>query len=553
MASLNPLSGVLGRRKAAHLLRRASFRQTRAKVDEMAGQTAAEALVSLLTAYPLQLDQPVFADPMNGGTPVTWVNPPQPPSATLPGDDADLTRFVMGWWVNEALHDAGASHRMALFFHQFLAVDAASGSSMQFFDYLGLLRWGSLGNFKKLATKMVTDNCMLNYLNHDQNFAQNPNENFAREFFELFTVGRGQPSGPGDYGTFTEDDVIAAARVFTGFNHAQRHQNSDLETLLPAGKAYPQSHDFTPKTFSARLGGATITAPTQDLAGMVAELNAFVDLVFAQPEGSKNICRRLYHFFVTRNIPQEVEDDIITPLAQLLVASNFELKPVLEKLLQSEHFFDADDSNNADEIVGALIKSPLDLSLQALTFFQLPIPDPIAENAKHYSDFYSAAVLERMLARAGMDLFYPQDVAGYSGYYQDPVLNRQFFNSATIVQRYKLPQILFTGTHAWGSGSNDSIGTKLDVATWMRDSGVVSDPSDSYVLVEELLYYLFPEEPDNERFTHFLVTVFLDQLPPQDWVYEWENFLTTSDDSEVKIPLERLLNAILYAPEYQVY
>ncbi len=550
MASLNPHSGVLGRRKAAHLLRRASYRQTRIKVDEMAGQTAAEALATLLLPYPLQLDQPVYSDGVSA--PVTWVNPPQPPSASLPADDADLTRFVMGWWVNEALHDPGLGHRMALFFHQFLAVDAASGSSMEFFDYLALLRWGSLGNVKKLVTKMVADNCMLTYLNNDQNFAQNPNENFAREFFELFTIGRGQPAGPGDYTTFTEDDVIQAARVFTGFNHAQRHQYSDPDTMLPAGKAYPQSHDFDPKIFSPRFGGATINAPSNDTVGMVAELNLFVDLVFAQPETSKNICRRLYHYFVTRNIPQEVEDDIITPLAQLLVDSDFELKPVLEKLLQSEHFFDADDSANTDEIIGALIKSPLDLSLQALTFFQLAIPDPVTENAKHYADFYGAAVLERMLARAGMDLFYPQDVAGYSGYYQDPALNRQFFNSATIVQRYKLPQILLTGTNAWGSGSNDPIGAKLDIATWIRDSGVVSIPSDSTILVQELLYYLFPEDPDTERFTYFLDTVFLNQLPAQDWVYEWDNFLASGDDSEVKIPLERLITAVLYAPEYQV-
>ena len=87
MASLNPLSGVLGRRKAAHLLRRASFRQTRAKVDEMAGQTAAEAVATLLTAFPLQLDQPVYSD--GTAAPVTWINPPQPPSTALPGDDGD--------------------------------------------------------------------------------------------------------------------------------------------------------------------------------------------------------------------------------------------------------------------------------------------------------------------------------------------------------------------------------------------------------------------------------------------------------------------------------
>ncbi len=551
MASLNPLAGVLGRRKAAHLLRRTSYRLSRAKVDELSGLTAADALSSLLNSYPLQLDQPVYSDGVSA--PIPWVNPPQPPSAPLPGDDKDLTRFVMAWWVHEALHDPGIGHRMELFFHQFMAVDASSGSSMEFFDYLALLRWGSLGNLKQLVTKMVTDNCMLRYVDNDQNFAQNPNENFAREFFELFTVGRGQAAGPGDYTTFTEDDVVEAARVFTGFNHAQRHQYTDPDTLIPAGKGYPQSHDFDPKIFSARFGGATITPPTNDADGMVAELNAFVDLVFAQPVTSQLFCRRLYHFFVTRIVTQEVEDEVITPLAQLLVDSNFEIKPVLEKLLQSEHFFDADDSDNADEIFGALIKSPLDLTLQALSFFQLPIPDPVAENKKHYADFYGAAVLERMLTRAGMDLFYPLDVAGYSGYYQDPALNRQFFNSATIVQRYKLPQILLTGTHAWGSGSNDDIGTKLDIAAWLRDSGVVDDPSDSYVIVEDLLYYLFPEEPDNDRFTHFLVSVFLDQLPPADWTYEWENYLTTGDDTEVKIPLGRLLNAILYAPEYQVF
>lgn len=255
--------------------------------------------------------------------------------------------------------------------------------------------------------------------------------------------------------------------------------------------------------------------PSIDQAGMEEELGLFLDLVFNQPEASKNFCRRIYHYFVTRNITQEVEDEVIVPLAQTLVSSNFEILPVLEQLLQSEHFFDMDDSDNADEIIGALIKSPLELSLQALTFFQLPIPDPITQNKLHYIDFYNAAVLERMLGRAGMTLFYPLDVAGYSGYYQDPTLNRQFFNSATIVQRYKLPQVLLTGTNAWGSGSGDFIGTKLDMPIWVRDSGVVSDPEDSYVLVQELLYYLFPEEPANDRFTHFLDIVFLISFHPQ--------------------------------------
>jgi uncharacterized protein (DUF1800 family) len=442
---------------------------------------------------------------------------------------------------------------MMLFLHQNLAVDLESGSSMAFFDYLSLLRWSALGSFKKLQVKMVLDNCMLSYLDNDQNYVNNPNENFAREFFELFTIGKGTPAGPGDYGTFTEDDVVAAARVFTGFNHALRHLNTDMETGIPAGKPYPQSHDFQAKTFSARFDNTVIQPATNDAAGMVQELNDFANMVLDRNDTARSVCRRLYHFFATRNISAEVESDIIGPLAQTMLDNNYELLPVLRQLLASEHFFDADDNNTADEIVGALIKSPLDLALQALSFFKVPIPDPVADNETHYKTFYNTAILERLLASAGMSLFYPPDVAGYPGYYQEPDLNRQFFNSATIIARYKWPQMLLTGTFAWGGSSGQSIGTQLDVARWVRDDSGISDPSDAWVLVQDLLRYLCPEEPDTDRFLYFLETVFLDGLPAADWTYEWENYLSTGNDDEVKIPLGRLVNALMYAPEYQVF
>lgn len=548
MASLNPISGVLGKRRAAHFLRRTSFRYTRSRVDELSTLTAEAAFDNVFVQAPLLLPQPVY-----GAGAVTWVDPPLPPSATLPDEDFVLRRYVMAWWVHEALHDPGAGHKMEFFLHQYLAVTAESGSSGQFFDYLRLLRWGALGNFKKMATKIVVDNCMLNYINNNLNYVNNPNENFAREFFELHTIGKGDIAGPGDYTTFTEDDIVVAARVLTGFGNAQRHLNTDPETMLPAGKAFPQSHDFQPKTFSNRFGGATINAPTNDADGMWAELNSFVDMIFAQEETSKNFCRRLYHFFVTRKISDEVETDIITPLAQTFRDNNYEVLPVLKQLLLSQHFYDEDDSSATDEIVGAFIKSPLDLALQALSFFELPIPDPITDNDTHYNTFYNAGVMERMLSRTGMDLFYPPDVAGYPGYYQDPVYNRQFFNSASIVGRYKLPEILLTGTHAWVPSPGTPLGTKLDFAAWIKDSGNISNPSDSYVLVQELLIYLFPEEPDNDRFTHFLDVVFLDGLPPGDWTYEWDTYVSTGNDTEVAIPLRRLLNAIMYAPEYQLF
>ncbi len=548
MASLNPISGALNKRRAAHFLRRSTFRYTRKRVDELAALTAQEAFDNVFVQAPLLLAQPVY-----GTANTTWVDPPLPPAATLPADDSELRRYVMAWWLHEALHNPGAGHKMEFFLHQYLSVSYESGTSGQFFDYLRLLRWGAFGNYKKMATKMVLDNCMLGYINNNVNYVNNPNENFAREFLELHTIGKGDVAGPGDYTNYTEDDIVQAARVLTGFSNAQRHLNSDMETMLPAGKAFPQSHDFDPKVFSIRFNSTSINAPSNDAVGMVAELDSFVDMIFAQDETSRNLCRRMYRFFVTRNISTEVETDIIGPLAQTLRDNDFEMLPVLRQLLLSQHFYDEDDSTSTDEIFGAFIKSPLDLAMHALSYFEVPIPDPFTDNDTHYNTFYNAAVLERMLSRTGMDLFYPPDVAGYPGYYQDPVYNRMFFNSASIIGRYKLPEILITGTHAWVPSPGTSIGTRLDLAKWIKDSGNITNPSDSYVLVQELLIYIFPEEPDNDRFTHFLDIVFLDGLPPADWTYEWENYVATGNDTEVSIPLRRLLNAIMYAPEYQLF
>ncbi len=552
MASLNPITGVLGHRKAAHLLRRTSFYFNRTLVDELAALNAPDALAKILSPASFQHEQPLYAA-KPGDTPQSWINPPKPPSAQLPADDGDLKPFVMAWWLNEALHDKGITHKMMFFLHQFQAVSVESGNSMEFFDYLALLRWGSLGNFKKLVLKMITDNCMLSYLDNDQNFKNNPNENFAREFFELFTIGKGEPAGPGDYTNYTEEDIQEAARVFTGFNHAARNTNIDPDTNIPTGKAYPVTHDFKEKKFSARFGNAVIMPPSNDADGMYKELAALVDMVFAQEETARLFCRRLYRYFVTRRISAEVEEDIIGQMANTLKTNNFDIKPVLEQLLQSQHFFDADDNAATDEIMGALIKSPLDLSLEAISFFNLPIPDAIKENQKHYLEFYNSAVIGRMLGSAGMDLFFPPDVAGYTGYFQEPDLNRQFFNSATIIPRYKLPKVLLSGTHAWLGSSTQSIGTKLDVVDWLRNKSGITDPSDSFILVKELLLYLFPEEPDTERFDYFHNTIFLDNLPPGDWTYEWQEYLKNGNDSEVRIPLERLVNAVMYAPEYQVF
>lgn len=559
MASLTPLSGVLGQRRAAHLLRRTSFRYTKDKIDQMAGQTAAAALASLLQLYPQQLDQPVYDDPSTTDVVenIKWINPPVDPT-TFGTQDFVVRRWLMGWWINEALFDPGIGSKMTFFFHQNFITTVNTLQTAHFFDYLALLRWGALGNFKKLALKMITDNNMLRYLNNNENVAGNPNENFAREFFELFTIGKGPEVAVGDYTNYTEDDIVAAARVLTGFRVRFNRNVIDPETGIPRGDASyygaggVQQHDSGSKQFSNRFQNTVIPGAMNN-AGMFAELDAFVNMIFAQDETARNTCRRLYHYFVSRKITAEIESDIIEPLAATFRNNNYEIKPVLLQLFQSEHFFDADDSDNADEIVGGLIKSPLDLLLPALSFFNVPIPDPLTKNNQHYVSFYSRGVIDRIFGMSGLPIFFPSDVAGYPPFYQNPDYNRQWFNSSTIIARYKLPSILLTGKYQIGGNPNGQLGVKLNIAPWVKNSGTISDPSDSNALVQELLSYLLPEEVDNDRFTYFLNDVFLDGLPPGDWTYEWQNYVATNNATEVTIALERLINAIMYSPEFQTF
>ena len=99
---------------------------------------------------------------------------------------------------------------------------------------------------------MIADNVMLRYLNNNQNTAVNPNENFAREFLELFTIGKGPQIGPGDYTNYTEDDIVEAAKVLTGFRTRINRDVVDAETGIPRGDAQFGQHKPGAKTFSSK-------------------------------------------------------------------------------------------------------------------------------------------------------------------------------------------------------------------------------------------------------------------------------------------------------------
>ena len=104
-------------------------------------------------------------------------------------------------------------------------------------------------------------------------------------------------------------------------------------------------------------------------ADMFRELQDFVDMVFDQKETARAYMRRLYLFFVHDTITDEIEKDIIEPLTNQFYNGGYEIKPILETLLKSKHFYDEDDSDNTDSIIGGKIKSPSDLLLQSVNLF----------------------------------------------------------------------------------------------------------------------------------------------------------------------------------------
>ena len=222
----------------------------------------------------------------------------------------------------------------------------------------------------------------------------------------------------------------------------------------------------------------------------------------------------------------------------------------MRQLLESQHFYDEDNMDTSDEIIGSLVKSPLELFLGTMSFFQIPVPDPLTDPTTHYQDFFQRSVEDVIFERAAYEHFKPGSVAGYPAYYQEPGFRRNWFNSTSIIARYKLPEMLISGKRiiSWGD-----LGTQIDLVQFVENPQNISDPGDAVVLVTELLEYIFCETPDADRLDYFLNVVFLNGLNPLNWFFEWQNYQNTGMDDDVKIPLEKLFTAILYSPEYQVF
>lgn len=259
-------------------------------------------------------------------------------------------------WVKKMVTtEAALRERMTLFWHGHFACMIRNG--LYDLQQNSVLRTHALGNFRTLLIEVSKSAGMINYLNTRQNTKQAPNENFARELMELFTIGRDN---------YTENDIKEAARAFTGWNHL-----SDGSFKFKSKK-----HDFGVKTFFGKTGNWK----GEDI----------IDILLSDRRTADFIASKLYFYFVS----DVVNKSHIQEISEQLFSSNYDILSTVRLIMLSDWFYD-------EEIVGKKIKSPVDLIVCLAKQCYLNI-----EEKK------SIIAIQRQL---GQELLAPPNVAGWPG------------------------------------------------------------------------------------------------------------------------------------------
>lgn len=547
MASLNPLTTNLTRSQAAHLLRRATLGPTHTEISALAGQSVAAAVGALIQPISNLPNPPI--DPINNES---FIDREEVNGATTEQPFL-LQAYTSIWWSKQLVNGTNLLvEKMVLFLSQHFTTSADKvGVAFPLYYRNSLFRVFALGNFKTLAKKICRDYAMSVYLDGWTNRIGNPNENFAREFLELYTIGKGDLIGPGNYTTYTEDDVREAARVLTGFFPSGYLSDADVPADIPIetdpdtgfyhSTIYPVFHDFFPKTFSAAFQNTIITSGSNTVTDIENELDQFINMLFNQSATAEHIVRKLYRYFVYYDITDEIENDIIQPLAQTFMSSNYELAPVLTQLFRSQHFFDADGAAASKHNIGGIIKSPMELNIGLARYLNVDFNDD-SNLVDHY---YRLAVMNEFSNTLNQELFEAPEVAGWAAYHQAPFYNRNWISGTAIINRYTIMVYMLFGFDVNGNQF------EIDYLNFTRNSGAISDPSDPNKVVDELTNDLYPFGVDAAK-REILKANLTDGDVDYYWTQEWLNYINTNDDTVVQPRLLSLYSAILQSPEFQM-
>lgn len=293
-------------------------------------------------------------------------------------------------WQKQAFKDIannGFRERLAVFWSNHFVIEYKDVNQPAYlYQYYALIQSHALGNFKTFVSEMGLAPAMLRYLNGYENKKNSPNENYARELYELFTLGEGNG--------YTQEDITETARALTGYNR--------FKTYLGVIEFNENTFDNVNKTIFGREGKWGY--------------DDVIDILFEEKKDliAEFICTKIYRYFVS----PDPDSSIISSMAKTLKEEAFELVPVLKQLFNSEHFYDSINNN-------VIIKSPIDLmsGLHHSLSFQ-------------YQDNVDLELnLRNKCREMGQEIFSPVDVAGWQG-------NQDWINSETLPKRWEFADYL---------------------------------------------------------------------------------------------------------------
>ena len=320
--------------------------------------------------------------------------------------------------VNDFMNEDLRGRLTFFWMNHFVTEYEAYGYPPYLFQYYNTMQTHALGNFKEFVRAIGISSTMLIYLNGFENTNFNPNENYARELYELFTLGEGNG--------YSQNDILETARALTGYNHWDD---------------FGASIYFDNSTFDS--GEKTIFGQT-GLWGY----DDVIDILFQERENELAfyICEKLYRYFVSPAVDEIVKQNIIQPMATTLISNNFEIVPVLKQLFKSEHFFD-------ERALGVIIKSPYDVILDFIKETEFYYDDALAEGLVYYTGL------------VGQELYDPPDVAGWQR-------DETWINSSTLTGRWLLLELYLAYLY-----DNDLGSTFVDLAR-----NLSNDSNDPYYI-----------------------------------------------------------------------
>ncbi|MBK8296074.1 MAG: DUF1800 domain-containing protein [Saprospiraceae bacterium] len=444
-------------------------------------------------------------------------------------------------WFNGMVTE-GVRHKLVLFWsnHFVATADVTGNRPTWVFQYYYLLHKYALGDFREFVKAIGLTPAMILYLNGNANVNGRPNENYARELLELFTMG---------VGNYTQKDVAEVARALTGWNisYYESPAGSGQYYIGPLRENefvfYRYNHDWKGKViFGQQVGNNGGVVPSTDAEALTKAKNEYDKLhdevIFKakKNEVAKFICKKLYKYYLYNDPPQ----DIIDGLATVFINSNFNIASVLKTLFKSEHFYE-------DEAMGLIIKSHIDNQIHYCrsldlepgkdyfkykwinNSFQAEVTDPV--NFPNTLNRDTLSFLYYANNNLGQTLFNPINVAGWPGY-------RSWLNEFTLVNRWKYNRDQMSYYLQYDS-------TKTKYRNFLKD--ISNNSKDPDLIVRNVINYFMTVDLD-EQYIQTAIGIFKASVPSNYYL----DGTWSLDYVTVPNQLINLMNYLVTLPGYQL-